>query len=203
LKNPKPDEILRRVLETISQGPSNLYSPREDTYLMIDAVRTAQVEGKRVLDLGTGSGILGLYCALRGAHVTAADIDDQAVRHATEAAKRLGVKLQGITSDLFSNIPYQFDLILFNPPYLPSVDFKDRTVDGGPEGRVVINKFLSDLSGHLAKNGVAYLLISSLNDPASITTTHTRYVFNTVAKRSLFFEELQILCARLRNNFSS
>ena len=203
MKDSESDELLRRVLEAISQVPSSLYSPREDTYLMLDAVRAVEVGGKKVLDLGTGSGILGLYCALRGADVTAADIDDQAVQHAIDAAGRLRVKLQGITSDLFRKIPNQFDLIFFNPPYLPSVDSKDRTVDGGADGRDVINKFLSDLSEHLAKNGVAYLLVSSLNDPASVVASHREYVFKTIATRSLFFEELQILCVRLRNDLSS
>jgi release factor glutamine methyltransferase len=203
LKELNPDEVLRRVVEATSPIPSSVYSPREDSYLLLDAVKTIRVESRTVLDLGTGSGILGLYCALQGANVTIADIDSQAVQHVTEAAKRLGVELHAVTSDLFSNIPGRFNVILFNPPYLPSERLEDHTVDGGPEGRVMINRFLNELAGHLKKDGVAYLLVSSLNSPASVVEAYPEYEFVSVARKSLFFEELQVLCARLRNDLSS
>lgn len=53
---------------------------------MIDAIDTLSVERKKVLDLGTGSGILGLYCALRQADVTGADVDDLAIRHTADGS---------------------------------------------------------------------------------------------------------------------
>ena len=170
---------------------------------MLDGAREIDAEGKRVLDLGTGSGILGLYCALRGARVTVSDLDEQAVQFATEAGKRLGVELQGVTSDLFTNLPGKFELILFNPPYLPSDCLKDRTVDGGPNGIAVIKRFLEDLPKHVSKDGAALLLVSSLNNPASLTATHPEFEFSTLITRRLFFEELQVLCARFRHDLSS
>jgi release factor glutamine methyltransferase len=170
---------------------------------MLDEITHLEFEGKRVLDLGTGSGVLGLYCALRGAHVMVADIDERAVHHAIDVGKRLGVELQGVTSDIFENLSERFEWILFNPPYLPSEGLNDRTVDGGPKGRVVINRFLDDLPNHILKNGAAFLLVSSLNEPASLTAAHQEFEFATVATRRLFFEELQVLRARLRNDFSS
>jgi len=203
LADSKSDETLRRVLEAISQAPKNLYSPREDSYLLLDSIKTLNVKRRLVLDVGTGSGILSLYCALLGADVTAVDIDHDAVQFVAAAAERLGTKLRTVTSDLFTNIPGKFDVILFNPPYLPSEDLRDRTVDGGAEGRALIDRFLNDLSTHLKKNGVAYLLVSSLNNPSSITEAHPEYEFVSIAKRSLFFEEIQVLCARLRNDLPS
>lgn len=203
MKDLKFDELLRKVLEATSQTPDGIYSPREDTFLMLDGIANLEFESKRVLDLGTGSGVLGLYCALRGADVTVADIDEQAVQHATEAGKRLGVQLHGVTSDLFSNLPGKFEWILFNPPYLPSEGLNDRTVDGGPKGKVVIDRFLDDLPNHMSKNGAAFLLVSSLNEPASLMAAHQELEFSTVATRRLFFEELQLLRARLRHDFSS
>jgi release factor glutamine methyltransferase len=202
LKDLNSDEFVRRVLEATSQTPTSIYSPREDTLLMLDEITQLDFEGKSVLDLGTGSGILGLYCALRGAHVTVADIDEKAVHHATEAGKRLGVELHGVTSDLFSNLPDTFDWILFNPPYLPSEGINDRTVDGGHKGRMVIDRFLEGLPDHLSENGTAFLLVSSLNEPASLMAAHHEIDFSTLASRGLFFEELQVLRARLRHDFS-
>jgi release factor glutamine methyltransferase len=170
---------------------------------MLEGINDFEFQGKRALDLGTGSGIVGLYCALRGAHVTVADIDERAVHYAMDAGKRLGVELQGTTSDLFQNLSGKFDCIMFNPPYLPSESLNDRTVDGGPKGTVVINRFLDDLPNHISKDGAAFLLVSSLNEPASLTASHGKLEFSTIATKRLFFEELQLLRARLRNDFSS
>lgn len=203
MKDPKSAELMRRVIEATSQAPSDLYSPQEDTFLMLEGIGDLDLEAKKLLDLGTGSGVIGIFCALRGAEVTVSDIDEKAVQHALEVGKQFGIKIKGITSDLFSNLPGQFEWILFNPPYLPSVGFDDRTVDGGPQGRAVINKFLGQLPSHLSKSSTALLVVSSLNDPASLIATHQEFDFLTLATRQLFFEELQLLRARLRNDFPS
>ena len=165
---------------------------------MLDAMADVAVEGKEVLDLATGSGILGLFCAMRGALVTVTDLDEIAVRHALKAAKSLGVRLMPIVSDLFSNVKGEFDFVLFNPPYLPSNEIADRTVDGGPNGTTLARRFLQDLPNHLRKDGTALLLLSSLNEPASLIDEHPEFHFSVEKKRALFFEELQVLCLRLR-----
>jgi release factor glutamine methyltransferase len=169
---------------------------------MVEGIATLPIEGKKVVDLGTGSGLLGLYCALRGAQVTASDVDPLAVEHTAIAARLLGVELQLIVSDLFSQLPGHFDLVLFNPPYLPSGDKHDRAIDGGPGGGTVINRFLEELPAHLQKDGTALLLLSSLNDLEVLRHSHSRYEFLTIIKRALFFEELEVLRVRLRNDLS-
>ena len=169
---------------------------------MIDAIDTLSLEGKSVLDLGIGSGILGLYCALRQADVTGADIDELAIRNTTDAARLLGVELKLVVSDVFSNTPSQFDLILFNPPYLPSEGIHDGTVDGGSRGRALILRFLEGLPGHLRKGGIALLLLSSLNSPSTLRKSYDSLEFSTIAKRAMFFEELEVLRVRLRNDLS-
>jgi release factor glutamine methyltransferase len=105
-------------------------------------------------------------------------------------------------SDLFSNVPGRFDLILFNPPYLPSKDFEDRTVDGGPKGTIVIDRFLNELPAHLEKGANALLLLSSLNDPVTVKLRHNALTFSLLVRRSLFFEELQVLSVGLRNDLA-
>jgi release factor glutamine methyltransferase len=196
------NEILRKILAAMGSIPPQVYAPGDDTFLMVDAIATLSVEGKNVLDLGTGSGMLGLYCALRWADVTAADIDELAIRHTADAARLLGVELKLVVSDLFSNTPSQFDLVLFNPPYLPSEGTHDGTVDGGSGGRDLVIRFLEELPGHLRKGGIALLLVSSLNSPNTVRNRYDNFEFSTIAKRALFFEELEVLRVRLRNDLA-
>ncbi len=198
----KESEILKRVLQAIGNPPGEVYAPSDDSFLMISAIPTGNLAGKSVLDLGTGSGILGLYCALQGALVTLSDIDGIALQHAREAAKSLGVDLGTTESDLFSKVRESFDLVLFNPPYLPSVTVKDRAIDGGLMGADVIRRFLLELPNHLKKDGTALMLVSSMNDIPSLVQEYSEFEFSSVAKRPLFFEELQVLRVRFRDSLA-
>jgi release factor glutamine methyltransferase len=192
------DGILRRVLHAILPVPEVIYPPSDDSFLMLDVISTISVEQKEVLDIGTGSGILGLCCAMRGAIVTVSDTDERALRHVQTAARKLGISLNTLVSDVFSNITGQFDVIIFNPPYLPSNGYEDRTVDGGSGGAAVAREFLANLGKHLKPSGVALLLLSSQNDPASIIAEHAEFDFSVKARRAFFFEELTVLSVKFR-----
>lgn len=194
------EQSIERILTLTKDAGSTIYAPSDDSFLMIEAIKTLDVNGKKILDVGTGSGILGLYCAMRGGKVTAADIDPLAIHTVGEIAQRLEVQVNLVVSDLFSKIPDRFDLILFNPPYLPSTKFEDRAVDGGVKGVSVSDAFLEALPRHLERGGQALLLLSSLNDPASIQSRHKKLQFSAVAKRSIFFEELLVLLVRPRDD---
>jgi release factor glutamine methyltransferase len=202
VNNPSPRidrTIFNKILGAIAGAPDDVYSPAEDSFLMLEALSTVPVANKKVLDLGTGSGIQGLYCAMRGAIVTVTDVDPAAVFCAQQAARTLGVTLAAVQSDLFSNVSERFDLVLFNPPYLPSKSFEDITVDGGKRGRALVARFLTCLSTHLNEDGTALLLLSSQNDPASLIAEQKVFECSVVAKRGLFFEELQVLSLRFRH----
>ena len=192
--------IFKKILGAIASAPDNVYTPAEDSFLMLEAISTIPVTNRKALDLGTGSGIQGLYCAMRGAIVTVTDIDAAALIYAQQAAHTLGVTLAAVQSDLFSNVSERFDFVLFNPPYLPSETFEDRTVDGGTKGRALTARFLTDLPMHLNEDGTALLLLSSQNDPASLIADQQMFEASVVAKRTLFFEELQVLSLRFRGN---
>jgi len=196
------EEILRKILRTVGDVPRSVYSPSDDTFLMLDALARIPMEGKQVLDIGTGSGILSLFCAARGALVTATDVNELGLQTAQKAARALGLSIRAIRSDLFSNVRGQFDVIIFNPPYLPSSTVEDRAVDGGTFGTALSKRFLRKLADHLEGDGTALLLVSSLNDSASLFSSISEFQYEVTAKRSLFFEELQVLSVRFRDDLA-
>jgi len=112
-----------------------------------EAVAARLTGGERLLDLGCGSGVVGLLAQARGARVTAVDISSRAV----DAARHngLGDVRQG---DLFGPVEEaHFDVVTFNPPY-----FRGRP--RGPVGRAlyggerleVVHRFLEALHPHLS-----------------------------------------------------
>ena len=182
----------------VNKASLTTYEPREDSFLMLDALEELHLRGLRVLDMGTGSGILATYCAKRGANVTASDIDVDAIKALELTAQKLGVSIRLVASDLFSNIHDSFDIIAFNPPYLQSSTTNDRTIDGGERGTDVIDRFLDRLTNHLVDAGLGLLAISSLNDPELLMVRHPDLSFRIVHERSLFFERLFVLETRAR-----
>lgn len=90
------------------------------TPVFIDFLQNVDFQDKKVLDIGTGSGLLALFAARRGAVVTALDINPLACETARRNAEDNQIPLRVVESDLFGNLPPQsFDYILVNPPYFP------------------------------------------------------------------------------------
>lgn len=99
---------LQNKIVKMRPGPGFGNVSHPTTQLMLEAM-TPLCKGKRVLDVGTGSGILALAASLLGATaVSAVDIDPEAIRHAQENAE-----LNGCNID-FSGNPKAFDLMLLN-----------------------------------------------------------------------------------------
>lgn len=87
------------------------------TRMCLELMESCGVEGKRVLDVGTGSGILAIAAAKLGAReIVATDVDDMALEAASENAKRNGVidNIHFLKSDLLRKVTGQFDLMLSN-----------------------------------------------------------------------------------------
>lgn len=101
---------------------SRVLIPRMDTEILISWVLTdyPDIKQLKVLDLGTGSGILGL--TLKQQHpdwqVTLADISTDALAVAKLNAAKLKLDVTLVQSDMFANIAAKFDLIVSNPPYI-------------------------------------------------------------------------------------
>lgn len=147
---------------TIAQ---NIYEPAEDTFLLISALEKLDLKNKTCLEIGTGTGIIALFLAKRAKKVLAVDINPQALLCAKENAARNGIKNAEFRgSDLFSDVAGKFDIIAFNPPYLPDEPLsKDIALDGGKDGRRVIGRFIKAAPDYLKKGGAILLLESSLS----------------------------------------
>ena len=139
--------------------------------------------------MGTGSGYLASIAARYGGEVIGADVNPKAVAYAREHHPLPNVRF--VLSDLFSEISGEFDLILFNSPYLPSEEGVS-DLDGGPEGNEVIIRFLKEAKKHLAKEGVILLLFSSLSkrDVVDASLKKEGYTFSCIATSHAFFETL-------------
>lgn len=171
------------------------YEPREDSYLILKHIKE-YVKGA-VLDMGTGSGILAEEAAKYADEVIGADINEYAVKKAQEKYKNI----KFVCSDLFSYFrkhPQKFDLIIFNPPYLP--EDKDEPEDiklmttGGKYGYELIEKFLSQAKNYLKENGKILLLFSSLTNKNKVDEIISKNNYNCkeIDKQKLHFEELYI-----------
>ncbi len=162
-----------------------------DTRLL--ARKAAEVGGNTILDLGTGTGFVAIYLALRGFDVEGADVNPAAIRCARENARVNGVDIEFRHSDLFESLERRYGLIAFNPPYgntnsvgstrlleiakslLPKENYMVRTVGyrliRRPRLRL-LRRFLSECPDHLETGGRLLLLLheSELNLTAEYST---------------------------------
>lgn len=167
-----------------------VYEPAEDSHLLIQAVEVTGNE--RALDMGCGCGIVALHLAREGCRVVAADISEHAVENTRMNAEKNGLTIQAITSDLFAEIEGIFDVITFNPPYLPTEN-EHLAWDGGREGIEVMARFLHEAHGHLSENGRIYMVMSSLGNVEKLMKMFSgNYRFTEVARTSFFFERLYV-----------
>ncbi len=172
-----------------------VYDPGEDSYLLVEAaLKEARPEDK-VLEVGTGSGIVSLFVKDVAASVVATDISPIAC----ENARINGVSV--VRTDLFRGICGRFDLIVFNPPYLPTADgerlksWLNRAFDGGPTGRDEIVRFLRDVDAILAPRGRVLMVISTLTGVEDIKKMFAGHGFSAMeaASEKVPFERLVVL----------
>lgn len=95
--------------------------PRQDTECLVEEILPVS-KGRDVLDLCTGSGCIGISLAvLGGCHtVTLSDISEEALQIARRNADNNGIRGNFLCSDLFEKIEGTFDIIVSNPPYIPT-----------------------------------------------------------------------------------
>jgi release factor glutamine methyltransferase len=173
----------------------DIYQPAEDSYLL-DKILRQKLPGLlknkpdlKFLEIGAGSGILletAKELGVKEKNIFAGDINQDAVSH----CKKLGFNC--ILSDLFENIEGQFDIIIFNPPYLPEdeeglePEASKLATTGGASGSEIVNKFLEQAKDYLEDDGKIFLLTSSLTEDIDWKEYHHR----ELGKEKMFMEEL-------------
>lgn len=100
--------------------------PRQDTEILVEEAMKAVKEGEEVLDVCTGSGciIVSLLKLVPGTRGTACDISEEALEVARENAGRQKVSVRFCQGDLFEPITGKFDVIVSNPPYIPTAEIE-------------------------------------------------------------------------------
>jgi release factor glutamine methyltransferase len=169
--------------------------PRPETELLIESAlawlrtRSQTGAGLRLLDIGTGSGCIPvcLTTLLPQAEISATDISPAVLAIARLNAKKHGLagRIHFYEADLFPDGPAQaFDLILSNPPYIPTSTLKTLAVygreptlalDGGPDGLGIIRRLLEQSKRWLAAGGAIRIEIESGLGQAALETAKNHF----------------------------
>ena len=199
--------FLRRPVRTTMEGlrlrvTPGVFHPKLffTTRILMRHISQLPLAGKSVLDMGTGSGAIGLTAARFGAHVIAMDINPEAVSCAEGNARENGLafRFTAIESDLFEALPRGtlFDLILWNPPFYPKepANAAEAAWYSGKEYRT-IERFALSAASFLRPAGSIILLLSSDIDIPFISRILEREGFGPAAciKVHSLFESFDIL----------
>ena len=174
----------------------DIYEPAEDSHLLQKQVR--QLVIGRVLDMGTGSGIQAITAARHPGvrEVVAVDLNQDALNALQEKIQRERLpKIRVLQSDLFEHVHSQFNVIIFNPPYLPQdPGIEDAAIYGGKKGWELIERFFQTASKHLLPEGKILLLFSSLTQKEKIDLilSHHLFAFQEIDHEKMAFEELYV-----------
>lgn len=175
---------------------SLIYSPEEDSYLLEETIKKQVPKLLKInstikfLEIGIGSGIqlnTAQESGIKKENIFGVDINPDAVSH----CKKQGFNC--FKSDLFENLKDNFDLMVFNPPYLPEDEnYEDEEskliTTGGRKGSEIINEFLVQSKKHLNKNGKIFLLTSSLTKGIK----WAGYKKKLLSEKKIFFESLKV-----------
>jgi release factor glutamine methyltransferase len=144
--------------------------PRPETEQLVELLQS-KIENResRILDVGTGSGVIALSLAAKfpDAKVTATDISDDAVALAQENRERLGLtQVEFLRTDLLANT-HVYDVIVANLPYVATRDREtlsrevrhdpELALFGGERGDEIVRKLIEAAPSHLAPGGLLAL----------------------------------------------
>ena len=170
--------------------------------LWMTQVIPAHMANQSVLDVCSGSGILGLICAARGArHVLCLENSDKAISVArfNTALNGLADRVEVRQSDLFSDLRPEetFEYVMANPPYTPVVeDLEFATcIAGGRDGTYVLRQFFAGIGHWLATSARADVYCPVLGESQHIG-------FNEDVLRPLAYKEDMLVRAYVMDKLS-
>ena len=184
----------------------DFYEPREDSFFLMDTLESdletiRHLSPTFIAEVGSGSGIIitALASTLTDLQCIyfATDINDNATLATKKTADSKNTPIEICTTHLLDSFRSElFDLIIFNPPYVPC-DFNqvrnsnlEKAWSGGVcHGRDIIDKFLEKLPSYLTRSGICYLLVLKENNVADIL----RFGTQTLGLQSEVVNERKIL----------
>jgi release factor glutamine methyltransferase len=183
--------------------PPTVFHPRFyfTSKFLAEYISTLQLAGRKVLDVGCGSGILSLAAARSGGTVTAIDVNPSAVLATRENASQNGLlgAIHAVESDLFESLDdsaTRFDLVLSNPPFYEggAQTMTERAFRGG-SGLEFMSKFARQSPSFLAPGGSILLVLSSDADIRACLRPFEEngFRYRIVKLRKLLFETLSII----------
>jgi release factor glutamine methyltransferase len=170
-----------------------VYEPAEDSLMLLEGA--GKFRPRRALEIGTGCGLTAISLSRAGCpFVVGTDISAEAIDCASANAGNLSPDVHLIKCDLFGPIDTTFELVLFNPPYIPVENTSGEEIfwAGGQGGRELIDRFIEDLDPRLSENGRALLIQSSHNDLDRTRSIAGKQGFDLdiISSRPFFFEKL-------------
>ncbi|MEM0001383.1 MAG: methyltransferase [Desulfurococcaceae archaeon] len=178
----------------------NVYRPSDDTWLLINTLEKRKPRGDLCIDLGAGSGVLGLFALLNELCIRVVFID--IMEDAVETIS-LNIQLNDVSSrsiivlsdGVIVHEEYA-EIVFANPPYLPVHDpmYLDPATGGGLEGYEAILYFIDYAKSSLKKNGLLYLVYSSLSKPSVVLKYLRKSGFKVkyTESKHFFFETIYV-----------
>ncbi|MGC8562523.1 MAG: HemK2/MTQ2 family protein methyltransferase [Thermoplasmata archaeon] len=161
-----------------------VYEPDDDSYLLIGI---EEIKGN-LIEIGCGTGIVGLHYAAKGVSTILVDISREAVNCARKNALLNRIYVGIIRADMFEGIKGKFDYCIFNPPYLPEDSPNHASWTGGKKGNEITIRFLGGIR-NFSKH--AFYIESSLSPiPKDVFEGLS---FETLKKIDYEFEELSLV----------
>ncbi|MBS3802864.1 MAG: methyltransferase [Candidatus Thermoplasmatota archaeon] len=184
------------------QTHPEVYNPSEDTFLLLEEIDPSTEDS--VFEIGSGTGIIALYCAQKGANVICSDINPFAIDLIKKNWEQNKNQLTGLLEirkgSLFDVLTKDetFNLIIFNPPYLPTSKEEyvggsgwfDKSVSGGKNGLKITKPFIQQLSKYLRDDGRAFTVFSSKSPRIEFNQIHKKNnLKSTIVSSQSFTDE--------------
>ena len=163
--------------------------PRPETELLAELAVKNVKAGDKVLDMCTGSGCIAIsvakHCQDKNVKVTAVDISFEALSLASENAEENQVRVNFIQSDMFASVSGKYNLIVSNPPYVPTEEIAllqtevknfepKKALDGGNDGLNFYRTIAQNIGNYLVEGGIL-LLECGENQPNEIVKLFAEY----------------------------
>jgi release factor glutamine methyltransferase len=195
----------------------NVLDPRPDSESLIELVLefAKKDDELQLLELGVGSGclVISLLLLFKNSTAIGVDISNLALEVAAENAlkNQVAPRLNLQKSDLFSslNAGQKFDIIISNPPYIPTHQIADLQIevrdfepilalDGGVDGLDFYRKIAKEAAQFLKNNGLVFLEIG-INQKAEIAEIFQKNDFELIAAKDDLSGIARALCFRKNN----